>query len=113
MTECLDALREAKDQAYRERNLLVAFVTRVYPSHLMRHPAADTPWEDDWRWIVCVHSPTGQMTWHIHDDDVGLFEPLVMEGELPGHWDGHTTADKYERLACLPVGMGDQCPEKE
>lgn len=41
------------------------------------------------------------VTWHIAAADVGLF-PTGLAGDGPGSdWDGHTTAEKYERLARL------------
>jgi len=93
---------QQKDAAYHERNMLVAFVSRVHPSHRYKHPEADTAWDDDWRWIVCIHSPAGQLTWHIHDSEIDLFAHLACDDkELPGHWDGHTTTEKYERLRIM------------
>lgn len=89
-------LRERKDGAYDERNRLVAVLSKLWPSHLALHPESDTTWERDWMTIVCIHSPVGQLTWHIHDDHRLLFAHLTM-GE--GHWDGHTTEQKYARLA--------------
>jgi hypothetical protein len=95
-----DALKAQKDSAYTERNALVVVLTKLWPSHLARHPDEDTTWDDDWRTIVCVHSPVGQLTWHIKDDEVALFAHLaIMEDQ---HWDGHTTVEKYVRLASLP-----------
>ena len=92
---------EAKDQAYRERDCLVALVSKHYPSHLCRHPDEDTSWEDDWRWIVCVHLPAGQVTWHIHDSELSMFEHLSQEA---GHWDGHSTDEKWKRVhSVLPL----------
>lgn len=88
-------LREAKDGAYRERNQLVAFLSKLYPSHRARHPASDETWENDWRWIICIHSPFGQLSWHIHDSDLPMFEHL--ETNL-NDWDGHSTEEKYRRL---------------
>src|SRR6476660_6657685 len=93
--------KEAKDVAYSERNELVAFLSRLYPSHLCRHPEGDVEWEDDWRWIVCIHSPAGQLTWHIHDSELRKFASLGEKSLEVGnlnHWDGHTTEEKYERL---------------
>lgn len=101
-----------KDNAYSERDQLVAALSKVFPAHLCRHSDEDTEWENDWRWIVCIHIPeyklvvdTGrweaveaQVTWHIHDDELSLFGHLSDE---PNHWDGHTTEDKYRRLARL------------
>jgi hypothetical protein len=83
---------------YGERNRLVAFLSRLYPSHLALHPD-DPSWEQDWLTIVCIHSPAGQLTWHIHDSEVPIFYGLAMQAN---DWDGHTTDQKYARLAALP-----------
>lgn len=92
-------LREAKDGAYAERNHLVAALSKLYPASLERHPEEDKTWEDDWRWVVFVDLPTGQASWHIHDSELPQF------AHLPRHagrrWDGHTTTEKYARLAAL------------
>ncbi|MFZ3043714.1 MAG: hypothetical protein WA058_01225, partial [Minisyncoccia bacterium] len=88
-------LRVDKDTAYRERNRLVLFLTRCYPSHRCSHPESDVSWERDWRNIICVHGPVGLMTWHIHDSELRMFEHLPF-GE--SDWDGHTTEEKYQRL---------------
>lgn len=78
---------------YKERNQLVLLLTKIYPSHLSKHIGKD--WEDDWRNIVCVHTPKGQATWHIHDSELVLFKGLFF---CKDHWDGHTTNNKYKRL---------------
>ena len=88
--------REAKNAAYAERDQLVAALSKRFPAHLARHDRAD--WEDDWRNIVCIHLPAGQATWHIHDSELPWFAHLP---QLPGHWDGHSTDEKYRRLAGL------------
>jgi len=85
----------SKETAYHERDMLVAALSAIYPSHLCRHPDADADWDDDWRWIVCIHLPTGQATWHIHASELPLFSHLVRD---ENHWDGHTTEEKYRRL---------------
>jgi len=93
----LALLREQKDGAYKERDALVCALSKVFRSWLSRHPSTDTTWDDDWRWIVFVQLPTGQATWHIHDSELPMFEHLqVVKGNV---WDGHTTEEKYRRLA--------------
>lgn len=89
--------RNQRDAAYHERNQLVAFLSRIYPSHLAQHPT-DPAWDPEWCNIVCIHAPCGQMCWHIHANEVPLFTGL---GYAPNDWDGHTIAEKYERLAKL------------
>jgi hypothetical protein len=96
-------LRAQKDGAYHERDMLVAALSKLFPSHLLIHPAADTSWEEGWRTIVCVHLPSGQAAWHILDSERELVAHL--EGvDMPecGGWDGHTTDEKYRRLEELP-----------
>jgi len=99
------ARAEGAREVYSERNRLVSALSKLFESHLCRHPNSDTSWEDNWRNIVCIHLPTGQATWHIHDDDLLLFAHLVQQDEVrgatPNHWDGHTTEEKYKRLAAL------------
>lgn len=100
MKQLIAEAQDGKDQAYRERNHLVAYLAHQYESHTKQHPSEDTDWEDDWRTIVCIHTPAGQMTWHIHDSEVGQFkflDPAYCE------WDGHTTEEKYARLAKLTM----------
>jgi hypothetical protein len=90
------ALEAQKDGAYAERDKLVTLISKVFPAHLERHPDSDTTWDDDWRWIVFVELPTGQCSWHIHDNELQMFEHL--QYLKTQSWDGHTTEQKYERV---------------
>jgi hypothetical protein len=91
-------LEAQKNAAYAERDRLVAALSKHYPAHLCRHEGTD--WEDEWRYIVCIHLPTGQATWHIHDSELPWFSHLAYGA---AHWDGHSTEEKYARLAALAV----------
>lgn len=93
-------LSHGKQAAYTERNHLVAFLSKLYPAHLCRHSDEDKEWENEWRWIVCIHSPNGQLTWHIHDSEKKQFNHLKISSE---HWDGHTTPQKYARLNRIKI----------
>jgi len=134
----LEELIKAKDNAYWERNQLVAALSKIFPAHLAKHPESDTEWEADWRTIVVVYLPHAatslgskirdsrlsfitigksepliQMTWHIHDSEVSMFDHLcdlvALERAMTGksysqnmfNWDGHTTEEKYRRLRLL------------
>ena len=96
----VDRLRADKAGAYAERDRLVAVLSKVFRSHLCRHPDEDTEWDNDWRWIVCIHTPAGQATWHVHDSERHQFDHLPVR---PNHWDGHTTEEKYRRLESIPL----------
>lgn len=91
---------EAKNAAYKERNQLVALLSKMYPSHLCRHDANDKAWDNAWRWIVCVHIPMEgkefHATWHIQDDELdAYFSHLPIK---PNDWMGDTTEQKYAEL---------------
>lgn len=55
-------------------------------------------WKPQWHGCVYIETPTGQVSWHFHDDHAYLFERLP---EFDGEWDGHDTETKYERLRRL------------
>lgn len=101
------------DKAYWERNQLVAALSKLFPSHLAKHPESDPSWEDDWRTIVVIKIPNKtkiffydgrdatriedvQLTWHIHDSEISMFDHLEYDTRFV--WDGHTTEEKYKRL---------------
>lgn len=88
--------REVTDAAYQERNMLVAFLARVFPSGIAR--TSIEGWDPEWHGCVYIDTPKGQMSWHYHDRDAHLFAGLPAYTKP---WDGHTTDEKYRRLAAL------------
>jgi hypothetical protein len=46
--------------------------------------------------VVYIDLPTGQVSWHIGDNDMHLITTLPVYN---GVWDGHTTDEKYQRLS--------------
>lgn len=85
-----------KDAAYLERNQAVAALAKCFPSGVAR--TAIEGWSEDWHGCVYIDLPTGQVSWHFHDSQADLFK------DLPAYtkpWDGHTTEEKYARLAKL------------
>lgn len=97
LTSQLAEAREAKDAAYLERNQVVAALSKLFPS--TRGRTAIEGWSDDWHGCVYIKLPTGQVSWHYHDSHEHLFSHVLFEGETI--WDGHSTKEKYERLAAL------------
>jgi len=107
----LEEMRKRKDQAYEERNRLVALLCALFPSRRYR---TDIPgWSDDWHGCVMVHIPgAGQCTWHYHDSQAHLFAhvPELSPHDMFGEtwvYDGHTTEEKYERIARACMGVDD------
>jgi hypothetical protein len=93
-------LTEQKNAAYAERNKCIVIMARMalalgLEAGLGRHEEEDKDWEDDWRNIVFIDLPTGQVSWHIHDSELPLFEWLL---QYKCGWDGHTTEEKYQRV---------------
>lgn len=88
---------ESKNNAYHERNILVCALTKLFPAYLALH-SEEEDWEDDWRWVVYIDLPTGQVSWHIHDSEKLMFDHLEVK---ENNWDGHNTQRKYERLLAI------------
>lgn len=95
----MENLRKGKDEAYTERNKLVAALSKLFPAYLGRHEETDLNWGKEWLNIVYIELPTGQVSWHIHEDLLPLFAHL--DYDLKKKWDGHTTEEKYDRLLSL------------
>ena len=92
--EGLNATETERDGAYRERNAVVAALFRVGGYEVSVMPAPDA---DGW-WIVYAKTPQGQVSWHVSPVDIRLFDGFPRRD---AEWDGHTTDEKYERLAAL------------
>lgn len=88
-----------KDAIYDERNRLVAALSKVFPSAL--EPDPEEP--EVWRWFVRIDLPTGQATWHVHESSLPLFEHLERSNRRT--WDGHSTEEKYRRVAAILPGL--------
>lgn len=84
-----------KETAYEERAKIVSLLSRIYPAWIAAHDPLDASWDSQWRTIVFVDLPTGQVSWHMHDNDVGFFAHLTQGTKS---WDGHTTEEKYNRV---------------
>ncbi len=106
-----EQLKKQKDNAYWERNQLVAALSKLFPAWLAKHDENDKEWDSDWRTIVYIIIPPEvrgldpegkdfphQLSWHIHDSDVPMFDHLNYDFGYENKWDGHTTEEKYRRL---------------
>lgn len=96
LREALEAVVKA---AYRERNAIAVALSRLFPSWI----GVDTD-EPDWP-VLYVELPTGQVSWHFSPDDADLLSGASVGGTP---WDGHTTDEKYARLAALAAGAAEE-----
>ena len=92
----LAEMEARKDAAYLERNQVVAALAKCFPSGIAK--TAIEGWSEDWHSCVYIDLPTGQASWHYHDSQAYLFSDLPT---YKGKWDGHTTEEKYARIAKL------------
>jgi hypothetical protein len=92
----IDAKEAEKNNAYRERNLLIVVLAKLFPASIELDAIGTDP---EWKYVVIVDFPTGQASWHIHRDEINLFSFLPLNAGRV--WDGHTTDEKYRRIAEL------------
>ena len=86
--------RENTNNAYKERNQLVALLSTLFPSGKAK--TAIDGWDKSWHGCVYIEFPWGQASWHYHTDDEWMFEHLP---QYTMQWDGHTTDAKYRAIA--------------
>lgn len=109
-------MSETMDEVYHERDQVIALaVWLALQSGLSvwigEHERSDAAWESDWRHIVYIRLPTGQVSWHIHKSELGLFRLLPSRASV-GTWDGHTVEEKYDRLERYVTGISDPWLER-
>ena len=82
-------------EVYRERDLLVCALSKVYPSHLMRHHSSRNQHA-----VVCIHTPVGQLAWTFPDTEWAKAHFGHLEWR-ENDWDGCKTKERFERLEKL------------
>lgn len=102
----INRLTTERDGAYRERAQLLAWLAALHAPHAVLAPAADIEDEDGW-WLLFLTVAGRQLSWHIAPRDAELFNHVqrVDVTDPRAQWDGHTTAEKYERIRTLPLGQ--------
>ena len=90
-----------KNGAYDERNRCVAALAWLaqklgYRVGISAHEGPED--FGDWKHVCKIQLPVGQCSWHFTDAQAEYFVGLPHDG---APWDGHTTPEKYERLAKL------------
>lgn len=100
----IDAAALGEDQlrpVYRERAQLLALIAAHYPAVL----AYSDPSEPELP-VLTLTTPAGQATWHLNPDDLDLFAHVrLVSAEQAPAWDGHTSVQKYQRLAYLVAAL--------
>lgn len=97
-----------RDGAYRERAQLLAWLAALHPA--VRTPATDID-EPGWQILYLRPAAGGQMSWHIAPRDADLLghvEQVPVDDER-AQWDGHTTEEKYQRIASLTADLAQRC----
>jgi hypothetical protein len=86
---------KALNDAYQQRDRLVYALTRVFPSLLCDATDASSGWSS----VVVIQIPTGQISFHIPDDELAWFAHLPRYPEPV--WDGHDNDEKWRRVMAL------------
>lgn len=94
----VEELIEEKNEAYRQRNHLVAALARLFPSGI-RQTNIDG-WDQEWNGCVYIDLPIGQISYHYHVSQSYLFDDLP---PYTKEWDGHEKETVHQRLAWLGV----------
>lgn len=93
----LAEMRDRKDQAYLERNHLVAVLARLYPSGT--RPTTLPGWDAEWHGCVYIDLPDDQqISYHYHHSQAALFQNLP---PYTKPYNGHTKDMVHTSLESL------------
>lgn len=104
------ALKAKLDQTYDQRNLLAIALAQLVPGSGWGRDNNES-WSDDWRTVVYLHLPRGQVTFHMHPRQSAL-----AIGNLPqyeGAWDKTWWDEHQPALTGLIEVLGDDLLRKE
>ena len=91
-------LIEAREGVYEERNqlaLLCADLAHQLDMKVWTKPDKEASASYEW-WVVYIQLPTGQVSWHVRDEEEIRAGVLPRDFQLP--WDGHSSQVKRERI---------------
>ena len=92
-----EELESAKDNAYWERNQLVAALSKIFPAYLSKHDETDKEWDKDWRTIVYILIPASMAELPMTSDNIS-YETIVIE-HMNGTANGETKDKTYLQLS--------------
>lgn len=85
-----------KELAYWERNQLVLYLSKLYPSWIEKHPPEDPEWEDEFRNLIFIQFPEGIFSWQVNDLEMKYFKNISFRENLSQEADSEE--EKYEKL---------------
>jgi hypothetical protein len=90
------------EYAFIQRDQLILVMAGIWKSHKYN----DTK-HKHWPIIVCIHTPSGNIQYHIHEKRVYLFDKIPFE---PNDWDGSDWNIRSIRLSTLYDYVGNGAP---
>lgn len=99
--------REQKEiqKAFWERNQLVAFLSKLFPSYLLEHTEGSYL-QKGWKHYILIQTPAGQISFHLDEADLPYFRhSFVLKDESIVAWDGHSTEEKFARIQKLDLDL--------
>ncbi len=104
LREELAKVREEKEHAYLERNMVVSlYVKTLYENGLVKPGGytvgtGATPGFGKWKTCVYIDTPTiGQISWHFHDRHAYMLRGMNLP-RYAGKWDGRSSGEKYDAI---------------
>ena len=80
---------------FTQRDELLVVLSKMWPSHLM--PKAEDD-DADWKHVLCIYSPGGELYYHIADERLTMFSHLPV---LASHFDGSDSPERTRRLNAI------------
>lgn len=90
--DVVENLQLKLNAAYTERMLAVRMLAVLSGYNYGLGKDDNTHWDDEWRNVVYIDLPQGQVSWHIAPHDMHIFEGFpVYDGKWDGKFNGRDT----------------------
>lgn len=94
-TADINITQETVDGIYRDRSHILALLALHYSGHIAFSDPSTPTWP-----VLTLETPHGQMSWHIHPDQLELFGHVRRADDrlAAAAYDGHSTETKHDRI---------------
>ena len=84
------------DEIYSDRDKLLSQLARMaFEQGYTVGLGIDESVPDIWQHVIFIELPTGQVSWHLLEDELEWFTFLPDYNDV---WDGHSKIEKYNRI---------------
>lgn len=105
-----DISMDKLNEIYSERMIVVCMLAKMSGCNYGLGKDDNVDWEDEWRNVVYIDLPEGQVSWHIAPQDMHMFDDFpAYQGKWDGTFNGRSAefAKSVKALTAIEQARGE------